>query len=211
MDSLTERVAWAITTIKKDPALDRGISNINLGKKLGTNKDTLADYIKRRGLLKSEVVEKIVLIYKFNPLWLFSGKGEPFPGARLKYPDVCGPEEVSQETAGKKNALYNSEEPAALHVAKTRAEYIAGVDDFGKAVDGLREIFDSHDPVLIPAIQANIHIFQISVRREHHIQQQSDEITALKKENTNINTRLEAIEKRLAQTTEAENTEKKAI
>ncbi len=57
----------------------------------------------------------------------------------------------------------------------------ADVDDFGKAVSGLKEIFDSGDPVLIPAIQANIHAFQISVRREAHIQEQTKEINDLKK------------------------------
>ncbi len=55
------------------------------------------------------------------------------------------------------------------------------MDDFGKAASGLKEIFDSGDPVLIPAIQANIHAFQISVRREAHIQEQTKEINDLKK------------------------------
>ena len=85
------------------------------------------------------------------------------------------------------------------------------VDEFGRAVAGLKEIFDSRDPVLIPAIQANIHAFQISVRREFQVQQQSDEITALKKENTSIKTRIEVIEKRLAGKSKDENTEKKAM
>ncbi|MCK4529318.1 hypothetical protein KAW18_18295 [candidate division WOR-3 bacterium] len=49
------------------------------------------------------------------------------------------------------------------------------------------------------------------LRREHHIQQQTNKISALEKENTNIKTRLEAIEKRLPQTPEDKNTEKKVM
>ena len=64
------------------------------------------------------------------------------------------------------------------------------MDDFGKTVSGLKEIFDSGDPVLIPAIQANIHAFQISVRREAHIQEQTKEINDLKK-------RMESLEKQM--------------
>ena len=93
MDNLTERIAWAITTIKDDKDLDKGIKDIDLAKILGTNKDTLAAYRNCKGLLKGEVIEKIVSYYHFSPTWLFQGQGEPFPRARDKYPEVCGPEE----------------------------------------------------------------------------------------------------------------------
>lgn len=92
LDSLVERVAWAIATIKDDRDLDKGISDVDLAKILGTNKDTLAGYRHEKGLLKGEVIERLVLHYHFSPLWLFKGEGEPFPGARAKYQDVCGPE-----------------------------------------------------------------------------------------------------------------------
>lgn len=92
MDNLTERIAWAITTIKEDKDLDKGIKDVELAKILGTNKDTLAAYRHGKGLLKGEVIENIVSYYHFNPNWLFQGQGEPFPGARLKYPEVSGPE-----------------------------------------------------------------------------------------------------------------------
>ncbi|ABC76394.1 hypothetical protein [Syntrophus aciditrophicus] len=93
--NLTERVAWAIETIKADRDLDEGITDIKLAKILGTNKDTLAAYRNKKGLLKGEVIERIVEHYHFNPMWLFHGEGEPFPGARQKYPEVCGPPEQS--------------------------------------------------------------------------------------------------------------------
>jgi len=92
LDTLTERIAWSIEIIKIDDRLDKGITDVDLAKKLGTNKDTLAGYRNGKGLLKGEVIENIILHYKFNPLWIFKGEGEPFPGARKKYPEVCGPE-----------------------------------------------------------------------------------------------------------------------
>ena len=209
LGDLKVRVAWAIKIIKTDKRLDRGIKDIDLAKTLGTNKNTLADYRKEKGLLKGDFINRLALVYNFNLMWLFKGRGEPFPGARKEYPDVCGPEEAPQETIDKKRPLYNKVE--APGVGDRMVEYGGGVDDFGKAVAGLKEIFDSQDPVLIPAIQANIHAFQISVRRERQVQQQADKISTLEKENTNIKARLEAVEKRLPQTPNDEPTEKKAM
>lgn len=92
MEKLAERVAWAIEVIKDNPSLDKGINDVALAKILGTNKDTLADYRNQKGLLKGEVIERLVSYYKFSPAWLFQGVGEPFPGAREKYESVCGPD-----------------------------------------------------------------------------------------------------------------------
>lgn len=90
LDTLTERIAWAIEIIKSDEHLAKSITDVDLAKLLGTNKDTLATYRNQKGLLKGEVIENIVRRYNFNPSWLFKGEGEPFPGARKKYPEVCG-------------------------------------------------------------------------------------------------------------------------
>lgn len=128
--------------------------------------------------------------------WLLMDKG-PEPGPPGKEKQIDKPE-----------PLYNKEE-LVVGVAESVSEYGAGMDDFGKAAAGLKEIFDSRDPVLIPAIQANIHAFQISVRRERQIQQQANKISALEKENTNIKARLEALEKHLPPTNE--HTEKKVM
>lgn len=129
--------------------------------------------------------------------WLLMDKG-PEPGP----PD-------KEKQVGKTESLYNKVE--APCVGDRMVEYNADVDEFGRAVAGLKEIFDSRDPVLIPAIQANIHAFQRSVRQERQIQQQADEITALKKENSNTRALIEAIEKRLPAPPEDEYTEKKAM
>ena len=91
-DSLATRITWAIATIKDDRDLDKGITDVDLAKILGTDKNTVARYRYGKGLLKGEMIERLVLHYHFSPSWLFKGEGEPFPGARAKYKDVCGPE-----------------------------------------------------------------------------------------------------------------------
>lgn len=95
LDNLREKIAWAIEVIKKEKNLDEGITDVELARKLGTNKDTLAAYRQGKGLLKGEVIDNLVNVYNFNALWLFKGIGEPFPGAREKYPEACGPEAAS--------------------------------------------------------------------------------------------------------------------
>ena len=111
-------------------------------------------------------LKEVIEFYCCNKLWLLTGRGEPFD---------------NQEAIDKKKPLYNKVETLDMHVAAPGVEYNDGLDDFGKASAGLKEIFDSGDPVLIPVIQANIHAFQISVRREAHIQEQTKEISDLKK------------------------------
>jgi len=92
MNDLTARCAWAIKTIQTDHDLDRGITDVDLGKILGADKNTMSRYRREKGLLKGKVIDNLVKCYHFNPMWLFNGEGEPFPGARARYPEVCGPE-----------------------------------------------------------------------------------------------------------------------
>lgn len=109
MDDLAARISWAIEVIKTDPILDKGITDIDLAKKLGTNENTLAAYRKKQGLLKGMVLENLAICYNFNPFWLLRGYGEPFPGARLKYPDMCGPDHTTNHSSVKENvASYNA-------------------------------------------------------------------------------------------------------
>jgi len=86
-----KRIAWAIKTLKKDESLDKGITDAKLSHILGVDKNTLVRYRQCKGTVKSVVVGKLITHYNFNPRWLFLGQGEPFPGARTKYPEVCGP------------------------------------------------------------------------------------------------------------------------
>ena len=78
-----------------------------------------------------------------------------------------------------------------------RVEYNANINDFGATASGLKDIFDSGDPVLISAIQAGVHAFQTSVKREAHVRQQTEEIDHLKNECDDLKLRISTLENRL--------------
>ena len=88
-----ERIAWAINWIKKD----RKTNNYRLSKSWGVDNATVARYSGGRGIAKGPVLSSLVKDYGFNGEWLISGKGEPFPGAHDKYPEVCGPPGITKD------------------------------------------------------------------------------------------------------------------
>lgn len=90
-----------------------------------------------------------------------------------------------------------STEAVGISRDKKKVEYNADTDDFGKAVSGLKEIFDSGDPILIPAVLAGVQAFQIAVRRETQINEQTEKIDALEKECDDLKLRISSLENRL--------------
>jgi len=177
--NLKERTKWIIFDIIKKYHL----SNIKLGKKLGYSKEIINNYKQLRNTPNAQFIENLCKEFNVNPVWILTGRGE-------RYIDT------------KTVPIYKEEEISALHVPAPGAGYNTDVDvdEFGKAVSGLKEIFDSRDPVLIPAIQANIHAFQISARRECQVQQQTNEIKDLRKECEELKERVAALEGRLEET-----------
>jgi hypothetical protein len=91
MKSLRERISWSLVVIKEDTSFEKGIRDVDLAGILGISDNTLALYRKGGGVVKASVVEVLSSRYGFDPVWLLRGEGEPWPGARLKYPDACGP------------------------------------------------------------------------------------------------------------------------
>jgi len=86
-----ERVSWVINNVKEKEKL----TNIQLAEILGVDKNTVRAYAKGKGSLKGCALSAIVKKFGINAEWLIAGNGEPFPGARQKYPEVCGPEDES--------------------------------------------------------------------------------------------------------------------
>jgi len=76
LDSLSDRVAWAITKIKDDPEW----TDVRLGEKLGVDKNTIAAYRKKEGLIKGSVIEGLAVGFGYNPMWLLKGEGNPLEG-----------------------------------------------------------------------------------------------------------------------------------
>lgn len=152
---------------------------------------------------------KIIKVYPekyINLNWLIEGKGEPFPNAREEYPEVCEEVPVNKDIKPSPVTLPGSTRRLRIRdddglYGKTQRHKKEGVDldvteyaargqevsleegyDFGRASNGLREIYDSQDPIVIPAIEANIRAFTLSVRRERQNQHQAQEIKELKDE-----------------------------
>jgi len=89
MEEVLSRFILIIDIIKS--YLAEGIHDRELAKLLGTNENTMRNYKRKKGLLKGLVVINLIKKYNINPLWLFKGEGEPFPGARKRFPQMCGP------------------------------------------------------------------------------------------------------------------------
>lgn len=84
--NLEERAAWALHYIKEKNKLN----NVELGKILGVDKNTVQTYYSGKGSLKGAALAVIVKNYGISGEWLMTGRGEPFQGAKEKYPEVCG-------------------------------------------------------------------------------------------------------------------------
>jgi len=89
MTTLRERAHWAISYIVKN----QGLSNEQIAKELGFSKETVRGYRNKAADPKVEFIVKFCDKYGFDLLWFSKGIGEPFPGARQQFPEICGPEE----------------------------------------------------------------------------------------------------------------------
>jgi len=173
MENLSERCSWAIKTIKVDKDLDRGILDIDLAKVLGTDKNTLAAYRNHKGLLKGEFIQRLIDYYHFSPAWLFQGDGEPFPGARAKYSEVCGPEAYTQKPGeGMVNeAAARYTEPGQVKVA----------EDMALAA----KVLESATPYAV-ALHLNVQAFSRAIDAEERLTQLETKVKILEKKVNNM-------------------------
>lgn len=86
MMEFKERVAWVLNIIKEREKLN----NIQLSKILGVDKNTIQAYTHAKADIKGSALSSLVKEYRINGAWIISGIGEPFPGAREKFPEICG-------------------------------------------------------------------------------------------------------------------------
>jgi len=133
-EGLKERTRWAINYVCEK----KRYSNKTLAPVLEINKDTINSYRQRRTIPSLFFVFKFCREFKINPLWWFDGVGEPFPGARKKYSEICGPE---------------PEYPPTPEPPRPKGQ---GETQFVEAVGWLKEIFDSNDPGVLQMILADL-------------------------------------------------------
>lgn len=204
---LEDRVAFAITREKRKT----GLSWSALAKILGTNKNTVADYAntKARGQILGVVIQKLASVYEYSSDWLLKGEGEPFPGAREKHPDVCGPPLIyngmeQPEGEGAYNYLHLAVEEGSTQYAEGQLEK-PRPDPYRRASADLLEIYNYGDGEIITAIQANLATFLRTVRTDRQITQQNDKIrklegenAVLKAENAEMKETISALAKRIS-------------
>jgi len=88
-EAAKERVRWAINYA----AQEYGLTNKKLAEIIGCATSTINSYRRKVTLPGLEFFVVFLYQYGFILDWFVTGRGEPFPGARDKYPEVCGPEE----------------------------------------------------------------------------------------------------------------------
>ena len=83
---MKNRARWAINYV----IAERKLSNDKLAQEMGVNVGTVNNYRTMRTDPRITFIEKFCKLYGFNYRWFMFGEEEPFPGAREKYPEICG-------------------------------------------------------------------------------------------------------------------------
>ena len=112
-------------------------------------------------------IDKIVSYYNCNRAWLLTGSGEPY-----------------QEEKSIRNIREKSY-PTAIDTSMRN-----------QAVNDILEIFDSGDPILIPAIQANLIAFRRAIERERQFAEIHEENKQIRIENNELKERLKILEEK---------------
>jgi regulator of replication initiation timing len=169
---IKERARWAIVRVVQD----RGLTNKTIAPLVGVSSVTVNNYRTKNRYPKSSFIKEFCKAFGFNEGWFYTGQGEPFPGARAKYPEVCGPEVQPLPPPG---AIPPPPHPAAS-ILPAPDYGDTGIDPVIQAMSDIKDIFNSGDPILIPAIQANLNAFKRALLREQQFAQVIQENRELK-------------------------------
>jgi len=142
-----------------------------------------------------KTINKYAHIYLYSKSYLLTGEIDIIPE---KIPLYQGSKSELQDGEGFRGKTHLHEvEGTPLTDMKFKPKDGQVKGPLRAAIEGLGEIFDSNNSILIPAIQANIRTFQLSARREH---QNTQQIKALQDKYDELEKRFDAHEKTCAQT-----------
>jgi len=131
---------------------------------------------------KPEFIKKFCELYSVDEVWLMTGEGEPFPGARQKYPEVCGPPVIGEAyAAGPKLGSAYAAGPkigAAFRESMDMLEKGTFPDEEGvrdsrniaRSIEMLMKIVGSGNQTLIRAIVSNLEAFSEAVDQKDRLQ-----------------------------------------
>ena len=187
-------------TISERIKLIRGsLSQSDFGAQIGVSQSAVQNYESGQ-IPKGDVLQRIHQNFKVSIDWLLTGEGNPsiekeryggFKTGGIKLQDGEG-------LWGK--TRHREVEGSHLTITEFKPKEGQAQGPLLAAITGLSEIFDSNDPILIPTIQAKIHAFQLSARREHNNAQQAHQIKALQDECDELKKRIDTLEKTCAET-----------
>ena len=185
---------------------------MEFAKKIQVDKATVSTWESHDSFPKGDILERIHRQFGVNINWLLTGEGEAYinKDTREGEPDTAQKGSIrfsAGDAVCDQDGLYGRTRHHEIEGKKQSVTLFEpkGADDpFAEAVSGLRRIFDSRDPVLIPAIQANIRAFQISARRERQISEQQTEIQQLKDVCEELKQRIKTLEEQLQGLTKRE-------
>ncbi len=172
-EDLRRRARWAINYA----ADAHDLTNETMAKAVDATVGTIANYRSMNTSPKVDFIKKFCGKFHFDEIWFLKGQGEPFPGARAKYPEVCGP--AYQPPQPPPGAIPPPPHPAAS-ILPAPDYGDTGIDPVIQAMSDIKDIFNSGDPILIPAIQANLNAFKRALLREQQFAQVIQENRELK-------------------------------
>ena len=199
---------------EKFKSIKGSLSYEDFAKKVGVDKSTIHNYLNGH-IPKGDVLQRIHQEFKININWLLVGEGNPYIGKERYEGFKTGGIELQDGEGLWGKTRHREVEGTHLTITEFEPKDGQAQDPFLAAITDLREIFDSRDQVLIPAIQANIRAFQLAARREHQNTRQARQIKALQDECDELKKRIDTLEKTCKPSSSPgpteDNTERKVI
>ena len=174
------------------------LSYEEFAKKIDVDVSTISNWISGKNLPKGDTLQRIHQKFNVDLNWLLSDEENPYierEGREVF--EARGIELQDGEFPWGKTRQHDIKGTPPLIITEFKPKEGQGTGPLQAAMEGLGEIFDSNDPILIPAIQANIRAFQLSARREHQNARQANQIKALQNKCDALKKRLDALEKYL--------------
>ncbi len=163
LEDAKERVRWAINYV----ITVNNLSNEKLAKELEFNVGVISSYRVKKTLPGIDFFLRFTNKYSFSIDWFLHGEGEPFPGARQRYPEACGMEmppiydKDNMPTPAAETYKINIEEAMGktYKVLSSGTAYAVAlymnVQSFSSAVDAAKELHTCQDRITNLESQVN--------------------------------------------------------
>lgn len=122
-EGLKKRTRWAIEYVCKV----NNLTNKTLAAVLGLKTSNLSQYRSMAVRPSYDFVKIFCGKYSFSHEWFISGDGEPFLGAREKFPEICGPPPIEKKI--QKVVDFNVADDAISSISKGHIDNVRDLPD----------------------------------------------------------------------------------